>query len=97
MHLDNDPKNNQLSNLKWGTQKENIRQCTAEGRQANVRKTHCPRGHELVEPNLVKHHLKHGKRACYSCNWAAQRFGVKRSGEKVIQQVSDEVYESLGF
>lgn len=97
MHLDNNPKNNRLQNLKWGTQKENIQQCTAEGRQANVRKTHCPRGHELVEPNLVKHHLKQGKRACYSCNWASQRFGVKRSGEAVIQRVSDEVYASLNL
>lgn len=97
MHLDNNPKNNNLSNLKWGTQKENIQQCTAEGRQANVRKTHCPRGHELVESNLVKHHLKRGKRACYSCNWASQRFGVKRSGEDVIKQVSDDVYASLGL
>jgi hypothetical protein len=32
LHLDNDPFNNHVSNLKWGTQKDNIRQAHAEGR-----------------------------------------------------------------
>lgn len=32
MHLDNNPKNNRVSNLKWGTYKENTRQMMREGR-----------------------------------------------------------------
>lgn len=95
MHLNNDPADNRLENLRWGTQQENIRQCVEDGRQVNAKKTHCPRGHKLVEPNLVPYHLKRGKRACYSCNWASQRFGVKRSGEDVIQRISDERYSLL--
>lgn len=31
MHLDNDSTNDHYRNLKWGTQKENIRQCVQEG------------------------------------------------------------------
>ena len=32
LHLDNDPLNNMVQNLKCGTQSENIRQCVSEGR-----------------------------------------------------------------
>ena len=32
MHLDNNPSNNNVNNLKCGTQKENIQQCLREGR-----------------------------------------------------------------
>lgn len=32
MHIDNDRTNNNLSNLKWGTRKENIQQMVSEGR-----------------------------------------------------------------
>lgn len=32
MHLDNNPSNNKINNLKCGTQKENIQQCLREGR-----------------------------------------------------------------
>lgn len=33
MHLDNDPLHNHVSNLKWGTQKENCEQCVNDGRK----------------------------------------------------------------
>jgi len=32
LHLDNDCINNNLSNLQWGTYKDNMRQCLSEGR-----------------------------------------------------------------
>lgn len=32
MHLDNDTLNPCVTNLKWGTQKENVEQCVKEGR-----------------------------------------------------------------
>ena len=33
LHLDNNPKNNRVDNLKWGTQKENMQQMVRDGRQ----------------------------------------------------------------
>jgi len=33
----------------------------------NSKKTHCPRGHELKEDNLDKHHLRIGQRTCKTC------------------------------
>lgn len=38
MHLDNDPKNNRVNNLRWGTISENNGQCREDGR------TNVPRG-----------------------------------------------------
>jgi hypothetical protein len=35
MHLDNNPSNNSVSNLQWGTHKENLHQMTSEGRRRN--------------------------------------------------------------
>ena len=35
MHLDNNPSNNHVSNLQWGTQSMNMKQCVADGRYSN--------------------------------------------------------------
>ena len=35
MHLDNNPSNNCVDNLKWGTQLQNVLQCVADGRHNN--------------------------------------------------------------
>jgi hypothetical protein len=37
MHIDNDKLNNHVSNLKWGTQSDNIRQAFDEGRKVSPR------------------------------------------------------------
>jgi hypothetical protein len=69
-HLDGDLTNNEASNLAWGTQSENIRDAVRHGTHPESRKTHCPQGHLLVEPNLVCSQLKVGKRKCRSCGLA---------------------------
>ena len=38
MHLDNDPLNNHVSNLQWGTQSDNIRQAFNDGRKISPAK-----------------------------------------------------------
>jgi hypothetical protein len=35
LHIDNDPTNNHVSNLMWGTQKDNMQQMSKEGRWGN--------------------------------------------------------------
>jgi len=39
----------------------------------NTKKTHCPKGHELKEPNLDKCQLSYGKRSCKICINERQR------------------------
>lgn len=54
--------------LKAGTPSENVQDSIEAGTQAQVRKTHCPKGHPLSGGNLVKNHLKRGQRDCRTCN-----------------------------
>ena len=37
---------------------------------AQTKRTHCPRGHELSEGNLVPSSLKNGRRGCLTCSRA---------------------------
>lgn len=68
-HNDGDQKNNTLGNLRWGTASDNAHDRVLHGTHAATAKTHCPRGHLLVEPNLVPSKLAtYGYRACRACN-----------------------------
>lgn len=89
MHMNNNPADNRIENLRWGTQRENLHQMVAEGRQANMRKTHCPRFHPLEAPNLVPHILKEGRRACLACYEATRKFPLKKFGNDVVKAAAD--------
>ena len=55
------------SHLEPVTHRENtLRGDTITSQQAG--RTHCPRGHELVEGNLVPSSLKQGRRGCLTCS-----------------------------
>ncbi|WP_067496874.1 NUMOD4 motif-containing HNH endonuclease [Nocardia ignorata] len=69
-HLDGDPGNNVVDNLAWGTVSDNQKDAVGHGTHKEARKTHCPRGHELVEPNLVAALSRRGKRSCRACDIA---------------------------
>lgn len=43
-----------------------------------ARKTHCPKGHPLIEGNLVLSRLKNGSRLCLTCQRAASLNYVRR-------------------
>lgn len=73
-HLDGDPHNNRLGNLKWGSSSENNDDIVAHGNHWQVQKESCPRGHPLVSPNLVPSNAKKLRdgdgRECLACNRA---------------------------
>lgn len=60
------------------TQRENILRGNGwSGR--NARKTHCPRGHELVPGNLVKRGAaREGQRDCKTCHRDRERKRIKK-------------------
>lgn len=71
-HLDDDPLNCALVNLAWGTPSENTLDMVRNGNHPSARKTHCSRGHALIEGNLIA--SKDGGRRCLACKrkrWAA--------------------------
>lgn len=65
------------------TRENNLRSDCVSG--VNAGKTHCPRGHELVHPNLVPSFWRRGERSCRTCYneimYAANR---KRRGAPVV-------------
>lgn len=71
LHADDDPANNSLSNLRWGTPKENMADRKRNGGEWFVgtnawsTRTHCSHGHEYTEENT--HHQRRGDRTFRRC------------------------------
>ena len=77
-HWDDDPSNNHVSNLRWGTRSENKFDSVRNGRHPQANKTHCPRGHELTPDPY-----KPGARWCHPCKKeASRRYEENRRGAR---------------
>lgn len=53
LHWDDDPDNNTLENLRWGTHSDNQDDKVRNGNHHNQRKTHCSRGHLYSPENTI--------------------------------------------
>lgn len=107
-HRNDNPGDNRLENLYWGSHADNRSDAVANGRFAE--KTHCKRGHELSGNNLDPASLKQGLRACRACKKATgwrndfmvyRDNGVKKKlpktdppilSEQIVAAVADEIY-----
>lgn len=76
LHCDDDPSNNKLENLRWGSQSENRNDAVRNGRDYNANKTHCVNGHLFSGENLRVR--SDGRRACRTCESYAWRKSVGR-------------------
>lgn len=78
-HIDGNPKNNNVDNLRFGTPFENARDRVRHGRSSmnnqNSAKTHCLRGHEFTADNTKFKKRPNGKfsRNCRTCVNAQRR------------------------
>lgn len=75
LHIDGDVNNNRPTNLRWGTQSDNIFDEVTHNTHRNSRKTHCPREHPYVDGNIIYNDLANGStsRNCKSCRYARSR------------------------
>jgi hypothetical protein len=64
LHADDNPGNNTLPNLRWGSRSQNLLDMVTNGRHWNARKTHCKWGHPFEGDNLRR---AGRKRICRSC------------------------------
>ena len=94
-HNDGDPTNNNLSNLRWGSPTENAFDRVRHGTHNETAKTHCPRGHKLVAPNLRPSEMKRGHRKCLACDRARSYIRYYPGMENDLQQVSDSYYTAI--
>lgn len=67
LHNNGDHTDDRLENLRWGTPSENNLDQQRHGTCEKRNRTHCPRMHRLVEPNLVPARLRVGLRNCLTC------------------------------
>lgn len=96
-HLDGDPSNNRPENLAYGTGSDNCLDMVRHGTHHETRRTECPRGHPLVEPNLIPTGQATGRRTCLACNRAHSE--ARRLREKGIsfdfQDLADARYAEV--
>lgn len=76
-HLDDDPDNNRLSNLAYGTRSENMFDRVANGTHHNAIKTHCKHGHEFTTSNTGPNAYGKGRR-CLTCKRIRGREAMRR-------------------
>ncbi len=91
-HGDGDPTNNHSANLRWDTRTENALDTVRHGHNFNKRKTHCPRGHPLRDPNLSRSG-RPGSVACLAC--ARGRSNVWTDPSRDLQREADRHYAAI--
>ncbi len=64
------------AHLFLGTNSDNQKDAAVKGRHNNVRKTHCPQGHEYAGANLYI--APSGRRLCRACHNLRQRIRYRR-------------------
>lgn len=92
-HMNDDPSDNRLANLEYGTRRENMLDRARNGKSFMANKTHCPHGHEYASWNLDAYTLSIGRRRCLACT-RARRWGGKR-GLPFDPKKADEIYAGL--
>lgn len=67
-HRNDDPADNRLGNLYWGTRTDNLHDAVRNGKHAYASRDHCSRGHKYTpESTYIR---RNGSRACRPCQRA---------------------------
>ena len=69
------------NHLEAVTNQENCRRGLTGYNNAQIKRTHCPKGHPLAEPNLLKFGIKKGWRQCKQCHYEWQHEYTKKRKE----------------
>jgi hypothetical protein len=98
LHRDNNPTNNDVRNLRWGSRSENMHDLSRDTLHYLQARTHCPRGHELTDLNNTAAARQRGQRTCLACARARADIQQRqRTGRPVpqMQELSDLKYAAL--
>lgn len=78
-HLNDDPSDSTPKNLAWGSKADNMADRIRNGKDPNLKKTHCPRGHEYSQANTYTSPDR--RRYCRTCMriWDQKHKAKKRA------------------
>lgn len=97
-HWDDNPANNHLRNLRWGTKGDNTRDAVRNGIHWRTSRTRCARNHPLAGANVI---TTPQERRCWACTRAAairrmhRRKGRGSAMHADLQTLSDQYFEKL--
>ena len=96
-HIDGDRHNNVVSNLRVGTQGENLLDRRRHGTDPNASREYCKRGHLLADPNLVPSGKARNPtwRTCLACSRATNYVKYPPNAHLDVQTLSDEYYVKI--
>lgn len=94
-HNDGVPTNNHISNLRWDSPTGNNFDKQRHGTDHQRNKTHCPYGHSLQLPNLVKATWKRGYRHCLACSRTRAHMQRNPHDKPNYQIISDQYLQQI--
>lgn len=92
-HENGNRRDARLTNLRWDSRSGNVQDAVRQRTHSMTRRSECPYGHPLVEPNLVASHERIGRRACLACSRA--RAHAQQHKTRVTQELRDDYYTAL--
>lgn len=93
LHWDDNPENNHVSNLRWGTGSENMYDRVRNGKHQMSSKEVCKRGHPLKGNNLYASPEPNASRQCRSCRLARAR--NKKDETVDIQMEANKIFNEV--
>ena len=94
-HGNGNKQDNRPGNLRYDTSSNNKRDQVRHGTHNRTSRTHCPRNHGLVRPNLSESVLRRrGVRSCWSCE-KADSYCRNRGIMDQFEAIADKYYATL--
>ena len=96
LHWDDNPKNNHVRNLRYGTRTDNLNDAVRNRKHWQSAKDQCSRGHELSGPNVKPWHMEHkGHRVCLACSRAHGYTRFHKDTKPHFQKIADSYYADI--
>lgn len=95
-HNNGNPADNRLENLRYDTHSSNMLDRNDHGTCIYRQRTHCPRGHKLEMPNLVRSSWeKRGHRNCLACQRTSAWVSSHPEMKSRRQEIADDYYRTI--